>query len=240
MKNINKWLDSISPILILVALISLAAAGPTQNSNYDLKVSCQGFICSNLNITIAYPNSTTLISNQPMTDNNYYANYSFVPPESGIYLYFYSDGTNSSEGAIHVTTTGNLIDTPQMLLYITMFCILFFFFFLCVYGGLTLPYENIKNVNKEVIKVNWKKYLKVFCWGFSFFFLMAIDWAIWNLTYAYAQWYGISRIFYFIFRLMHAFALPVFIGLILWLVIKYINDNKINEFMKRTGLPYAG
>lgn len=230
------------PILALFILLSLSfvSAGPIQNQAYDLKVSCEGFTCSALNVTIAYPNQTTLIDNQEMTDNNYYANYSFTPNVNGEYNLYYWDGENISKDSLIVTPTGNVGNTSQMVLYLGVLVILLVFLFLCLWGGISLPFKNQRNKEDEVIKVNWRKYLKIFCWLLAYYFVLTIIFVGWNLIYAYAQWENLGLIFHFLYRLLLLFALPVLIATGIYALINYINDKKITKFIKRTGLPYNG
>lgn len=225
-------------ILTIVLLLSFASASATLNQAHNVRVSCAGFNCSLLNITILFPNSTIFINNQPMTNNVYNANYSVIPKVNGQYDYFYSDGTNSSKSYFITTTTGNELNTSQGILYLLMGIVLIFLFILSLYGGMVIPFQNQRNQNSEVVSINYKKYLKIFCWGLSYMFLVAIVFVIWNLVYAYAQWENIGKFFHYLYRLLIALALPTLIGIWLMTIINYFNDKKIEGFIKRTGLPY--
>lgn len=225
-------------IWLFVLVMGLTTAAQL-NKPYDLAVSCSSFDCSKMNVTILYPNSSNFINNQPMTNNIYYANYTITPLVNGEYTYFYSDGTNSSKDTFIVTTTGNELNTSQIVLYVFVGFILLFLFFLSLYGGINLPYQNQRNTDDEVIQINYKKYLKIFCWGLSYMFFLAIIFVTYNLIYAYSQWDNLAIFFSYIYRLFFVMALPVFIGIILLGTINIINDKKIESFIKKTGLPYG-
>ncbi len=139
-----------------------------------------------------------------------------------------------------VSKKGYSLETSNIILYGLALLILFFFWSISVYGGMTLPFNNIRGSENQVISVNWRKYLKTFSWGIVYFTTLAIDWMIWNLLYAYAEWSALSNVFFYIFKLMYAFALPVLIGMVIFVIINYVNDKKISSFIKRTGLPYDG
>lgn len=224
---------------LLFLMLSLASAAQLYKP-YDLAVSCSSFDCSKMNVTILYPNSSSFINNQPMTNNIYYANYTLTPSVNGEYIYFYSDGTNSSKSSFIVTTTGNELNTSQIILYVFTGAILLFLFLLSLYGGINLPYMNQRNNDEEVIQINYKKYLKIFCWGLSYMFFLAIIFMSYNLIYAYSQWENLAVFFGYIYRLFFIMALPVFIGIVLLGTINIINDKKIESFIKKTGLPYDG
>lgn len=225
-------------ILLLFSIASISAQA-ILNKQYDLTVSCGGFDCSQMNITILYPNSSTFINNQQMTDNIYYANYSLTPDTLGIYPYYYFDGTNRSKGEFQVTTTGNILNLQQALLYFLIFVIFASLFFVLLYMSFTIQSQNMTNRDGEIIKINWKKYLKITCIFFSYLFLVFLVWFMWNITYAYAQWYNLSLFFKYLYYLLIGAATVFFPALFVFAVAHYINDKKIDKFIKKTGLPYA-
>ena|SRR3990167_6100291 len=224
-------------LILSVFLLSFVSAAQSE-TNHNLVLSCSGFTCSAVNVTILYPNSSTAVNNQPMTNNVYYANYTLYLPIIGQYDYFYSDGTNSSKGSFYASKTGFELNTSQIILYVFIGLVLLFLFGLSVYGGLTLPFNNQRNSEDEVISVNWRKYLKVFCWATSYMLLIGIVFVAWNLIYAYAQWEGIGNFFQYIYKLLMALALPVFVSIWVMVIVNFINDKKIEKFIKRTGVGY--
>lgn len=224
--------------LLMILLISMVSAEGIQNQEYNLKLSCEGYTCSSINITIFYPDSTIFINNEQMEDNSYYANYSFTPTENGEYLYFYSDGTNSSEGILKVSPTGNDIDTAEGIIYFMVLVILFFLLSICTYGAFSIQGENVKNNDQEIIQVNWKKYLKIFCIAMAYTFFIMVIWFIWNLVYAYSDWYQLNNIFHLLFRILYAAIIPLVLVISVYSIAKFKDDKKINEFIKRMGIPY--
>lgn len=137
---------------------------------------------------------------------------------------------------IMVTPSGNSFDIPQAILYSFFMILLVGLFLLTTWGALTLPWGNERNREGEVIKVNWKKYLKMFsaCWAY-----VTLIWIVfmgWTLSWAYLQWQGLGTIFKLSFYILMGTALPIFIGIILLFLISFLSDAKIqagiNKFTK--------
>lgn len=227
-------------LLLGIFLINFIFAGGILQENYNLKVSCNNLNCSNMYISIVYPNSTLLIDNEAMSDNIYYADYTFYPSVSGIYTYYYYDGNITGEGQLSITPTGNDLTTSQMILYLFIGSLLIILLFLCIWGGYVTQFQNIRDVEGKVITINWKKYLKIFCWASAYMLLIAVVFVGWNLIYAYAQWDKLGLFFHYIYRLLMSLALPVLIGIWLFAIINYINDKKIENFVKKMGIGYNG
>lgn len=143
-------------------------------------------------------------------------------------------------GEFEVTRTGYELESPQAFLYFLILMVLIGLFVLALVGGSKLEFKNIRNNDDEIIKVNWKKYLKIFSLLSSYMLLLAIVFVVWNLIYAYSDWYALSTFFHYIFRLLYIFALPVLVGFIVIGLANVFTDKKINAFIKRTGLPYNG
>lgn len=221
--------------ILFISLISAAQVG----FNHDLSVSCEGFTCADMNVTVFYPNSSLFINNQPMQSNIYYANYTLIPPVSGDYNYFYSDGVNSSLGVFTATPSGETLSTGTALLYVVILILVMFFLVVSIYFGINIRMTNVKNNEGEVININWRKYSKIFAWGMSYVWMLALLFIVWNLSWGFLEWNQLGTFFYYWFRLSMVLGMLVVPGLFIWAVVHYINDKKIEKFMQKTGLPYA-
>lgn len=226
-------------LLFVIFITSFISAISQINQSYNITLSCQDFTCEDLNITILYPNATPFIINLPMTNySDIYAYYSFTPTIKGNYTYFYTDGANIGTGCLLATNTGYDLSLPQMLLYFFIGTILILLFILCLYGGINIKFKNVRNNEEEVIKINWLKYLKIFCWGFFYVLLIALVFVTWTLTWSYSDWNSFSKFLEFLLRLLYALFLPVLFLILLMTIINLIDDNKVNKFIQKTGLPY--
>jgi hypothetical protein len=172
-----------------------------------------------------------------MMDKTFYATYSLTPKVNGQYTFYYSDGSNSSIGNFIVTTTGNEFNSSQAILFFFIDLLLIFFLLGSLYGALAIPFENDRSVKDgEIIRINWKKYLKIFLFGFAWMFLIAVVFVTWNLIYAYAQWGAIGKFFYYLYRLLMVLTMLIIpVGFVLSIVY-YLNDRRINKGIKK-GVP---
>jgi hypothetical protein len=142
---------TITWILILILLVTpILAQTYEQDEPLDIKAPCMnnGTYCSasaTCNVTIFYPNSTTLINNELMTNNQAYHNYSLTEEQTNI-LGEYEVTIMCQDGTIYgystynykITPTGEEPSTSEGILYIGIFAVLLIFFILCIYGLITL------------------------------------------------------------------------------------------------------
>jgi len=191
-------------------------------------------------------NGTEMLYGTPISDDNHFhmTRPGSAVPYVGMYGVTIVCNTSHLAGYktafFEATRTGYSLDNPQMFLYFLIVIVLIGILILCLLGGSRTPMKNIKNSEDEVIKVNWGKYLKMFCWTSAYMILIAIVFVIWNLIYAYSNWYALSNFFHYLFRLLYLFAFPVLIGAIITAITNYLTDKKIVNFIKKTGLPYNG
>lgn len=223
-----------------IFFLSLISGAATLDNQYTLRVSCESFTCADVNLTLTFPNSTLWIDNKEMTDNNYYASYNFKPPIRGDYDYYISDGENITKDYIPVTATGHELNSAQMFLYFLILILLIGLFGLCMWGAIKIEFKNVRNSEDQVIKVNWKKYMKIACGMFAYLLLLAIIFVAWNLTWAYSDWDNFSIFLQYLFTVLGIIALPTLIYSWIMIIVNFGNDKKITKFIKKTGLPYDG
>lgn len=223
--------------VVAIFVISLVSAAQTDVS-FDLKVSCEDFTCANVNVTVLYPNSTTLINNQPMTSNGYYANYTLTPTVNGAYDYYYSDGGNTSNGLFIASPTGFTLSIGTSILYAIMLIFLVFIFSLTLYSFIVMDGKNQRNTQGEVISVNWKKYLKMFTFGVCYASMTGILFVLWTLSWAFLEWQALGVFFHYWFRLWFIGGLLFLPFLFIFAIVYYIQDKKIESFINKMGIPY--
>lgn len=138
-------------ILVLVLLVTPTLAQIyEQDKPLDIKIPCMnnGTYCSasaTCNVTILYPNSTTLINNEVMTNNLAFHNYSLVQEQTNT-LGEYEVTIMCQDGTIYgystfdykITPTGEEPSTSEGILYIGIFAVLLIFFILCMYGIISI------------------------------------------------------------------------------------------------------
>lgn len=221
-------------IFFLMAMVSAAQV----DVDYNVTVDCKGFTCSNVNITILNPNSTTLINNQPMISNGYYASYELTPSTNGVYTFFYSDGANSSSGTFIATPSGYSLSIGTSILYSIMLIFLVFIFCLTLYFGIKIQGENNRNVEGEIISINWRKYLKLFNFSICYASMTGILFVLWTLSWAFLEWQNLGTFFYYWFRLWFVAGMLIVPGIFIYGMVHYIQDKKIENFINKMGIPF--
>ena len=143
------------------------------------------------------------------------------------------NGATRDAGSIcrEVSNTGNKLDISQVLMYALMFVGIFFVFLLTLYGSLSIPLTNMKAPDGEILSINWKKYLKLFCVCIAYVSFVWIIFLSWNLSWAYLQMQGLSTFFKYIFYLVFALTFPVFAGIIILGIVSYHNDKRLEKYM---------
>lgn len=194
----------------------------------DLHVSVTSINSTQCNITnINTPNNTILI-NQQMTKNGQTFNGTISSANlqsSGYHIIQVGCSNANYEICRDVTETGKQLSTEQSLMYLIILIIMFGFFILSMYGSIAIPFNNERNNDGEVLKVNWKKYSKLLCIGVTYVSFIWIIFMGWNLSWAYLQMQGISTFFKWIFYLFFAMSFPVFVGIIVIGIISYLHDR---------------
>lgn len=189
------------------------------------------------NITIYYPNSTIAVDNQAMTKlKGMIFNYSFCDTnELGKYIYDYCDqnGDNCKQNTFSISPTGDELNIGQGIMYMFMLLAMVCFFLLFLFGAIKLPFRNERGGEGDVVKIQWKKYLKLFCIGMCYVTFVWIVFISWNLSWGYLQMRGLSVFFKYLFYLVFSLSLPAFVGFIILFTVSYINDKKIQRFQRQ-------
>lgn len=208
-----------------------------QNKCINLVQICAD--CSYNNISsVNFPNSSQAIGQTIMTKTGTKYNYSFCNTTAlGVYT-INGQGDPASTTAIwtydfEITPTGDAFSTAQGILYIFMLIVMIGLFLFTSYAFGTIQGSNVRNSDGDVLKVNWKKYLKMFCFALSYLFLVWIVFLAWNLAYGYLQMRGLGLFFKYVFTLLLGLALPIFTITIIFGVIAYVRDLKYEKIVKQ-------
>lgn len=189
-------------------------------------------------ITIYYPNSSVAAFDEDLVDmgDNQLLYVFCGTSELGVYDYYYfnSDTTNYSWDSFEITPTGNKLDIPQTIMYLLIFLSMVGCFIFTFYATLKISYENLRNAEGDVIRINWKKYLKIFCGCVSYVCLVWVVFLSWNLSWAYLQMQGISYFFRYLFYLLVGLAFPLFVLVTVLSVIYFLKDRKLDDYLNKT------
>lgn len=236
--------------LMLMFVFSFASAeqfftGHAANISVPVRVNGATSSTVKCNITIFDPNNNILVPFQAMTnDVAYTKNFYYTLPASNtsqignycgdITCFDSATGLNATETkCIDVNNAGKDYSTEEAITYILVLIVLIGLFLLCLWGAIKLPWENPRGEWGEVLHINYKKYGKIFCVGFSYIFLVWIVYIIWNLCYAFLQLQALNTFLMFLFYILLGLSLPLLVVGIVGTLIIYTREKKIMEALNR-------
>lgn len=226
-------------LLIGIATAEIQTLGTFKlDSTINLIQNCYNSSYSNIS-RVLYPNSSFAINtNTIMTKNGDEYNYSFTQANTiGQYLvYGYCDENGVRTNWAYdftITTTGDNLSGSQSSLYITMLVIAICLFLLCGYGLFKLPWSNTRNDDGEIIGINDLKYLKMFLAPMGYVLALWIMWIGWNLSYGYLSYSLMANFFKTFYYIMLYGMIPLLILFVTFLVVKYVEDKKIEKLIGR-------
>lgn len=232
-------------ICILPLIIGIVSAteyqGHKQNQQLQFSITSNNATGCNVS-TLDTPDGTKIL-NIPMTKSihTFYTTISSAN-FTGLGDYCFNiectDGTSIETGSVcrNVTPTGSLNSTGQAIIYFIILIVSMGIFVFLFYASIKLPFKNERNQYDEIVRINWKKYLKMFCITMAYIVLVWIVYISWNIAYGYLDMRSAGGIFNVIFTILIALFLPLLLGMGIFLLVAYLSDKKINEYIKR-GVP---
>lgn len=211
----------------------------------DVKEQCfnNGTYCAptaQCNITIFYPNQTTLINNQPMTNSTAVHNFTLsgLEVESlGLYQVAAICRDGAVEGAdtffFRITPTGSVLSTAQGIIYLLVLLLATGLFCLSLLGAILIPFKNIRNEEHRVVQFNDLRYIKIFLWWMAYAFLTSIAFLMWNLTLGFLNFNVASNFFEWIWKALAISFWPIFVVFMLTIVINFLLSKRLNDSLKR-------
>ncbi len=240
-----KITNLIIAVLFWVSLVSAANFVFTQGEAIDLKISCfdenndfcnSSVIC---NITVLRPNHEVIINNQQMTFNTAFFNLTLNSTDTSA-LGEYStttictgNTTGFSTFSFDVTPTGTVLSTGESVLYLLFLFLLAVTFFTTLFWSIRLPFKNVRNAEGEIISVNDLKYLQVFLIAITYVLLMWIFGILQAVTKNFLVFFGIDRVFFWLYTLMLSFLIPGVVLTFLFALLLVINDKRLIKALER-------
>lgn len=191
------------------------------------------------NITINYPNGSSIVNNQDTTAlGNGAFNYTLVFPETGLYKVqmFCTDGTYSysNEGNYDITATGEDLTSAKATSYVIIFIISFIVFIGFLLIGIYLPSNNKSDeLTGYIIAVSNLKYVKVLSLCFAYLTALFISYFSWMISYAYLDMDFVTNIFRILFTAQLVLILPLFIVGVYIVAANVVRDAQIGEMLSR-------
>ncbi len=236
-------------LIIGLFLISFISAEPNfvfkQNTITDLKIACfnedNEFCASsvNCNITILYPNSTSLVDNPPMTYNINYFNYTLTASNMttlGEYTVIIVCNENTSAGTTftyQITKTGSIFNIPSAIIYIIVLITASGLFFLTLFASIKMPWKNPRKDDGYISHINYLKHGKI-AFGFLSYLLAIL---IINILMGITNNFLFLNIAFVFFRTIYFILLTglmiVVPGTVYIIVMNLLSDKRIKNFLSR-------
>lgn len=238
--------------LVFVMLLIIPMASATietlgtfkKGSRINLIQTCSNCTFNNITLTIYIPNSTVILNGQfAMTRNGTLYNYTLNANQSLMVGRHVVTGFGNPNNVTtiwnydyYVTQNGDDLTTGTSLLYIFILVLSSGMFIFCLYGAIKIPYANERTYDGTLIKVNFKRHIKIFLIVMCYLIVMWINYIAWNITLAYSPLLGASLFFRFVFRAMVSFAKPISIVYIIFFIISFISDLKLADKVTKENL----
>jgi len=136
-----------------------------------------------------------------------------------------------------ITQTGDIIETPESIVFLIFLIAGGGLFLLCLYGSIKIPYRNPPNPDGQVIGIHEYGYLKVILIVFSYVLLMWELGIVRSIMYNYLFINGSYNLFNWAFNVMFAFVWPLIVVSFLLVLINYLNRKKFIKALER-GVPF--
>lgn len=236
-------------VLLLIMIINPVSGAEVKHQiDQDVLIShpirIDGGITSGVlaNLTVRNPTGNIIINFQAMTYNSTTAEHQYLITAGnnsalGYYPYCITSMYNTLNATncyeYKITTTGDELSTSQGLIYISLLFVCVLLFFLTLYASFKIKFSNDRNDEGEIIGLNDLKYLKIFSVVMCYFFLTAIMWLAWNISYAYLSFSLMSTFFKGFFYILISFMFPAIVIAFVVGVIRFFDDRKIGELIDR-------
>lgn len=234
---------------MLVLMFSIVGAETfKEKSAAEFTKTCtdsDGERCSNsalCNITIKYPNSTEMISNVNMTNNNNGIfnvtltsnNLSALGTHS--WDMFCCDGGSCDEahGTFVVTKTGVELTQDKALIYLGLLVILIFLFIIILGAIYYLPTGDVREEGTGILlSINKLKYLKSVFIVMAYSMLLAIMFTSSNIAYLYLETKMMGNLLFAMFKIMYWMVIPMLFIWFVWIFVSIFNDKEVKRMLDR-------
>lgn len=242
--------------LILIALIigiifiSLASAFDNigtyrlnQDLNLNLGCSFNNTYCPDTFVcNISIFNENGLIINNQIMSNTLYPQYNYTIIANNLTktgLYYGRQvccgiiGCNDYSLEFMVNAQGKEYGQIQGTIYAILLAILIGVFAFSLYTSIKIESDDIRGSEGELIRINWKKYLKFFMFAITYVSFMGITYFAWNISYGILEFPEMAGFFNFLFTLSYIVIFPIGSFVCIYLVISFITDKKNQKMLER-------
>lgn len=152
----------------------------------------------------------------------------------GSYSYLvYANSTGRGGGYDKVFFTvsplGEEVSSGKGISYSILLVIACIFFFIMLYGAISIPWENPRNDEDEVVGINYKKYAKIILIVFSYISLLFIFGLLRGVSYNFTPEVGVYRFFEWGYWILLSCLYPGIVLAFILGFIRFIYDKKIQK-----------
>lgn len=231
--------------VLLLLITTVSAETFKQNTVTDFKKTCTNSsddVCDTTaycNLTIKYPNSTYVVENLAMTNNNNgIFNYT-IPAASintlGRYtwdMFCCDNGCGESHGDFIVTKTGVELSQDKAIIYLGMMALLVFVFIVNFIGITLLPSKNTRDDN-FILSINNLKYLRSVLMILEYGLLVTILFVAANISFLYLETSMMGNIFFKLFQILGWLLLPLFVLWFIHIFVMLYQDKELQRMIQR-------
>ncbi len=233
-------------LLLIVGLFLISLVGATQQTLGTFKKDiCMQLTqtcgnCTFNNLTYVYQTSDAVLYNisDGMTKSGTFYNYTFCNTSTvGEYIvngFGNPDGEQTSwTYNFWITPTGTILEASDSMLYIFLTLGALFFFLLCLYGGIVLPFGNTRGDEGKIISIQKLKYFKV---GLLFLSYVFFVWLL-NLFLTLSTNFSIltqyTKFFEVIFSVINSASYPIFVFMLILMSAMAWKDLQLKKLLQR-------
>lgn len=197
--------------------------------------------CTYNNLTfLKYPSGQIEYFNTQMTKDS--SSYSFTlnssyTNQTGKYIY---NGIGDPDAVIknwncnfYVNAQGQEYSAIEGIVYLSLFLVLIGMFIAFLYFGLTIEGENIRNEDKEIVMINYKKYFKYSFFVFAYLVFVGLMFFGWNIASGILNFSSLGNFFYVFYNISFV-GMFLYIPIMFYVIIrKLIEDSKILKELQK-------
>ena len=244
----GKQINFLAIFILGIFLISLVSAEinnyapTTQNDCVTIKQTCSS--CTYVNISIAYPNSTLVITNDEM-DNQGGGVWTYEFCNTSVLGRYDVMGSGDLEGTdtsfdvlwFDVTYMGKQLTEAGAIMYIGFLALLILVFFLNFIGMGFLPNKNQRDEEGRILSISYLKYFRNVLWMTGYFLFIAIIYVASNLAFAFMEEQFVASVLFTIFKITFGIAPIIIILWLIWIFISMFHDKQFQQMLNRGVFP---
>lgn len=246
-------------LLVFIFVVVLAQASAqntlTYPANTDIVIAHSvrfngAPVNANCNITVFNPVKIVIVPFSNMSFNQINQTYDFVIQKENITLlnkiYQYdvtclTPSANATDSFYFVVTEDGTTPTvTEGLAYFFLLIVGISLFIYTLYSYRRIETANQRGEEGQIIKINKKKYLKMFLFAMLYFLLAWVAFITWTLAAVYINSRTVAAIFYGLHIGMLKMILPFSIVWLLVMFIQYLRDLNLEKKVQRGDLLFYG